>query len=161
MSWWLPEYYTKDFQETLEMAKAGSRNPAAFGRWSGHKQSTITWEEWVIKDWLDRHEIEAYHNYRIKYDTPGGKTVVTGYPRKISWLELDFYLPRYGVGISVNPAFHSKLGHPATYEVAQRDVFREEFMRQHGIELIVIDTSPDPEQLALEITRKLGPLTRY
>jgi len=150
---------TPEYRETVEIAKAGLRlaggKPAAFGRFTGRKKTTYSWNELVIKMWLDKHGIEYSHNQTFKDDAP------SGFGRKMVTYEADFYCPRFSAIVEVDPLFHYKSGNEVTRRVMQNDDAKNRWAKEHGIHMIRVVAYPKPEDFAAEILQKLGPLARY
>jgi hypothetical protein len=156
MAFWLPESLTPEYQETLEIVREGAKKHGAFGRFTGRRKTTLTWNEWVVYNWLRAHGYrDIIHNYTVWDDAP------EGYFRSKIPYEFDFYIPTLGIGIEVDPLFHYDTGNPVTRGVMMRDTAKDQWARDHGIHLIRVVAYDKPEDFAAEIMEKLRPLATH
>jgi len=138
MSWKSDPYY-------LDIA-----DKAEIGRVSGHGSFSrfrimpeYTWAEYIMKRFLDERGIKYVHRWRFRTEN--------------GWLlEYDFYLPTHAIAIEVDPGFHQKTDNPVTRNVFLRDRDKDDWSKQHGIELIRIQVHPKINDFVNEVNKKLA-----
>jgi hypothetical protein len=130
------------WQKSVEHIQERLKSPkpvGTFGPQAGMRRGEPTRDEWQITSYLDSVGVEYVHKMKLEDIDP----TEIGKPKA----EYDIYIPHYLIAIETSPGWHIEGRSAGSFpEVTENDLYKIDFAKNHGIDLITFDPNEGTEK---------------